>query len=301
MTGAGPLTLRIPGRELSLLPGRPLVMGIVNAGSDSFSDAVRHASLGQRFDHAMGLVADGADLIDVGGESGVTYTAPTAPDVEIELVAPLVARLVAEGVIVSVDTWKPEVAGAAVEAGAGILNDVSGLADVGLADVAARSGCALVLMHTRARPKQVSFPDYGGRVVEDVESFLADRIELACSRGVDFGQLIVDPGPDFAKTPSESADVLRSLARLRRLGRPVLLPVSRKYVIGAITGRPPHERLAGTLAALGHGVAAGASIVRVHDVAAAVDYLAVRRVLDGLDPFPDFDGDDERLKWIRAR
>jgi dihydropteroate synthase len=125
-------------------------------------------------------------------------------------------------------------------------------------------------------------------------------MDMALERGVRPGQLIVDPGPDFAKTPAESADVLRALPALHALGRPILLPVSRKYVIGAITGRPPGERLAGTLAALLHGVAAGAAIVRVHDVAAAVDALAVWRVLEGIDPLPAFDAGDERLKWIRA-
>ena len=123
---------------------------------------------------------------------------------------------------------------------------------------------------------------------------------LAVEHGVTFEQILVDPGPDFAKTPQESAAVLRAIPRLHELGRPILLPVSRKYVIGAITGRPPAERLAGTLAALLHGVAAGAAIVRVHDVAQAVDALAVWRVLEGLDEVPEFDADDDTLKWIRS-
>jgi dihydropteroate synthase len=202
--------------------------------------------------------------------------------------------------MVSVDTWKPEVAQAVADAGAAIINDVSGLADPRLADVAAASGAALVVMHTRARPKEEHFADYGGAVVDDVETFLRERLELAMARGVAAEQLLVDPGPDFAKTPAESAEVLRALPRLHALGRPILLPVSRKYVIGAITGRPPGERLAGTLAALLHGVAAGAAIVRVHDVAAAVDAIAVWRVLEGHDPVPEIDGDDDALKWIRA-
>lgn len=298
MSSSPPL-LRLPGRDLRIERGRPLVMGIVNANPDSFSDAVRLETTGRRFDHAMGLVADGADLIDVGGESGVTYTGVTAAEVEAERVVPLVERLAAEGVLVSVDTWKPPVADAAIAAGAGILNDVSGLADPGLADVAARTGAGLVVMHTRAAPKEEHFADYGGRVVEDVEAFLRERMALARERGVAEEQLIADPGPDFAKTPAESAEVLRALPRLHALGRPILLPVSRKYVIGAITGRPPDERLAGTLAALAHGVAAGAAIVRVHDVAAAVDFLKVWRVLEGLDEVPGVDPEDDRLKWIR--
>ena len=292
--------LAVPGRTLALEAGRPLVMGIVNANPDSFSDSVRLDTLDRQVEHALGLVAAGADVIDVGGESGVTYTGVTAAEVEIARVVPLVERLVAAGVLVSVDTWKPEVAGAAVDAGAAILNDVSGLADPRIADVAAASGAALVVMHTRAQPKREHFADYGGDVVADVEAFLRERMAVAVKRGVAPEQLLVDPGPDFAKTPQESAEVLRALPRLRALGRPILLPVSRKYVIGAITGRPPGERLAGTLAALLHGVAAGAAVVRVHDVAAAVDAIAVWRVLEGLDPVPAVDGEDDALKWIRA-
>jgi dihydropteroate synthase len=293
------MRLRLRDRVLDLDPHRPLVMGIVNAGPDSFSDSVRLRTVDALLARARELVGDGADLIDVGGESGVTYTGPTPEAVEIERVAPLIERLAADGVMVSVDTWKPAVAQAAVDAGAVLLNDVSGLRDPALADVAARTGAGLVVMHTRAAPKQESFPDYED-VVEDVVEFLRERCALAVSRGVDPEQLVVDPGPDFAKRPTESVEVLRALPRLHELGRPVLLAVSRKYFLGAITDRPPDARTAGTLAALGHGVAAGAAIVRVHDVAAAVDYLRTRRVLEGVEEMPPFDEDDEKLKWIRA-
>jgi dihydropteroate synthase len=294
-------TLRLPGRTVTFSPGRPLVMGIVNANPDSFSDAVRHTTLGAQVEHALGLVADGADLVDVGGESGVTYTGTTAEEVEIARVVPLVERLVAEGVLVSVDTWKPAVARAAVAAGAAIVNDVSGLRDPGLADVAAATGAGLVVMHTRAAPKQVGFPGYPGGVVTDVVEFLRERCALARERGVGEEQLLLDPGPDFAKRPQESVEVLRALPRLRaELGRPVLAAVSRKYFLGAITGREPADRLAGTLAAVAHAAAAGAAMVRVHDVAAVVEFLATQRVLTGIAEIGAFDGDDERLKWIRT-
>jgi dihydropteroate synthase len=296
-----PATLSLRGRTVPIEPGRPLLMGIVNAGPDSFSDRLRLRTLGDQVDHALSLIADGADLIDVGGESGVTYTAPTAAEVEIERVVPLVERLAAEGVTVSVDTWKRDVAAAAVAAGAAIINDVSGLRDPALADVAAATGAALVVMHTRAAPKQASFAGYEGAVVDDVAAFLPERLALARGRGVHDEQLIVDPGPDFAKSPQESVEALRSIGRLVALGRPVLLAVSRKYFIGAITGREPQDRLAGTLAAVGYGVAAGAAIVRVHDIAAVVDHLRVSRVLEGADPVPEFDAQDDRLKWIRSR
>ncbi len=295
---------RCPLRRRSPLPPlsppmstRPRLMGIVNASPDSFSDAVRLPRLEDQVAHALRLVAEGADVIDVGGESGVTHTPPTAADVESERVVPLVAALAAEGVTVSVDTWKPEVADGALGAGATILNDTSGLRDPALADIAARHGAALVVMHTRAAPKERHFPGYGDGAAADVGRFLAERVQLARERGV--RELIVDPGPDFAKTPAETVDVLRAIDSVRALGLPWLAAVSRKYFVGVITGRPPGERLAGTLAAVGWATDNGAAIVRVHDVRAAADFLAVRSVLQGEAEVPDYDPDDESLKWIR--
>jgi dihydropteroate synthase len=183
---------------------------------------------------------------------------------------------------VSVDTYKPAVARAAIGAGACIVNDVSGLRDPELAEVCAETGAALVLMHTRAAPKQ-KLLDSGldGRALEDVEEFLRERIAVALERGMDFEQLMLDPGPDFGKTPAQTVEVLRALERLHELERPLLLAVSRKDFVGAITGRPPRERLAGTLAAVGHGADAGAHMLRVHDVRDVADYLSVRDVLGG--------------------
>ena len=274
-------------------------MGIVNANPDSFSDAVRLDTLDAQVAHALALVADGADIVDVGGESGVTYTDATAVDVELGRLLPLVERLVAQGVTVSVDTFKPEVAGPVLDAGAAILNDTSGLRDPALAEHCARTGAALVVMHTRAAPKHEHFAAYDGGVAEDVSAFLQERCAVAERAGVPRERLILDPGPDFAKTPEETVAVLRELERLRALGLPLLLAVSRKYFLGAITGRAPDERLAGTLAAVGWAADQGAAIVRVHDVRAAADFLAVRAVLDGRLEVPAFDAADERLKWIR--
>ena len=277
---------------------RPLVMGILNATPDSVSDGERYLTLEAQVGRARELLAAGADLLDVGGESGRTDVAAVSEDEEIDRVVPLVAALAAEDVVVSVDTWKPGVARAVVDAGAAMLNDVSGLRSPELARIAAESGAALVLMHTRADPKTERFPPYDD-VVADVEAMLRDLIDRARSLGVPDEQLVIDPGPDFAKTPTESVEVMRRLGELRALGRPLLLAVSRKYFIGAITGRPPLERLGGTLAALGHGVDNGAAILRVHDVAEAVDYLRVRGVLRGQAEIPaDFDPSDERLKWV---
>ena len=293
------MKLRLRGMTIDVVAGDPLLMGIVNANRDSFSDAVRLDTLGDQVEHALGLVADGARLIDVGGESGVTYTDVSDDEVEVQRVVPLVRALVAEGVLVSVDTWKTSVAERVLEAGAHLINDTSGLADPRMAELCAASGAGLVVMHTRAAPKQVGFPDYGGDVRGDVARFLAERLDVARAHGVPDEQLIVDPGPDFAKTPAESVEVLADLKALHALGRPVLAAISRKYFVGAVTGRPPHERLAGTLAALAEAVDAGAAIVRVHDVRDAADFLAVRGVLRGERPMPAFDAGDEQLKWIR--
>lgn len=293
-------TLTLRDRAFALHPGRPLVMGIVNANPDSFSDAVRTTTLEAQIALARRLVADGADVIDVGGESGVTYTDITAAEVERDRVVPLVRALVAEGMCVSVDTWKAPVAEAALDAGAHVLNDVSGLRDPALADAAACTGASLVVMHTRAAPKQEHFADYGGDVVGDVVSFVTERCALAVDRGVDPARLIVDPGPDFAKSPAESVATLRAIGELRALGAPWLAAVSRKYFLGAITGRPPAQRLAGTLAAVGFAADMGAAMVRVHDVAAAVDFLATRAVLAGQAEVGEVDPDDDALKWIRA-
>ena len=276
-------------------------MGIVNANPDSFSDAIRLDTLDKQVAHALALVGDGAAMIDVGGESGVTYTDASADDDEAERVVPLVRALTREGVTVSVDTWKASVAERALDAGASVVNDTSGLADPRMAELCAQAGAALVVMHTRAAPKQADFPDYGGDARGDVVRFIAERCALAADHGVASEQLIVDPGPDFAKSPAESVEVLADLRALQALGRPILAAISRKYFVGAITGRPPHERLAGTLAALGEAADAGAAIARVHDVRDAADFLAVRGVLRGERDMPAFDADDERLKWIRYR
>jgi dihydropteroate synthase len=294
------IELRLGRRRVRVEPGRPLVMGIVNAGPDSFSDAVRLTTLERQAEHALALAADGADIIDVGAESGVTYSAESDAEHEAALVLPLVQRLVGEGLTVSVDTYKPAVARAVLEAGAAMINDVSGLRDPELAELAASSGAALVLMHTRAAPKRERFPDYGGDVAGDVEAFLADRMALARALGVADEQIVLDPGPDFAKTPAQTVAALRALDRLHAFGRPLLLAISRKYFLGAITGRPPAERLAATLGAVAWAASAGAGLVRVHDVAAVRDVLAVGDVLAGRAEVPAFDADDDALKWIRG-
>lgn len=274
------MRLALRDRTLELESGRPLLMGVVNASPDSFSDGGAARGLDAQARLAHELVEAGADLIDVGGESGRTDRPPLAPREEAARVVPLVERLAGEGLAVSVDTWKPEVARAALAAGALMVNDVSGLREPALADACAETGAGLVVMHTRAAPKRKAFPHYAD-VRADVLAFLRERLALARERGVGEERLVVDPGPDFAKTPAETVAVLRALPELAALGRPVLLAVSRKDFVGALTRRMPRERLAGTLAALAEGVDAGAHILRVHDVRATADFLAVRAALRG--------------------
>jgi len=276
------LRLRAVDRLLELGP-RPLLMGIVNASPDSFSDGGRNRTLDGRVELACELLAAGADILDIGGESASTGRPPVEVGEEIERVVPLIERVAGElGAIVSVDTYKPAVARAAIAAGATIVNDVSALRDPALAEICAQTGAALVVMHTRAAPRErMQDPDLYGDIVSEVIAFLRERTALAIAAGVSPEQLIVDPGPDFAKTPAQTITLLAGVQRLHELKLPLLMAISRKDFIGALTGRAPRERLAGTLAALAHGADAGAHIFRVHDVAAAADFLAVRAALAG--------------------
>lgn len=297
-----PRRLRACGRELEIGP-RPWLMGIVNASPDSFSDGGLHAGRDAQLQHAERLLAEGAQILDVGGESASTGRPPVAVQEEIERVVPLVERIAGElGALVSVDTYKPEVARAAVAAGACIVNDVSGLRDPSLAGVCAETGAALVLMHTAAAPRERrQDPDLYDDVAGEVLAFLHERLELALAQGMDREQLIVDPGPDFAKTPAQTIALLACAERLGELERPVLMAISRKDFIGALTGRAPRERLAGTLAALAHGIDRGAHIFRVHDVAAAADFLGVLAALRGEDTPPQDLRLGEEIRYQRAQ
>jgi dihydropteroate synthase len=275
---------RLRARELTLeLGARPLLMGIVNASQDSFSDGGVYSTLDAQTELARKLLAAGADMLDIGGESASTGRPPVEVQEEIALVVPLIERVAGElGALVSVDTYKAAVASAAIDAGARIVNDVSGLRDPELADVCARTGAALVLMHTHAPPRtRLQDPELYADVTAEVLAFLAERVELALSRGMSEEQLIIDPGPDFTKTPAQTIRMLRETDRLHELGRPLLMAISRKDFIGALTDRGPRERLAGTLAALAHGAEHGGHIFRLHDIEAAADFLTVRAALDG--------------------
>ena len=270
------MILRLRDRELEL--SAPVLMGIVNATPDSFSDRQGEKRLEDLVEQAHRLAEEGAAIVDVGGESGRTDTEAVPVKEEIARVVPVVERLAEQGALVSVDTWRGPVASAALDAGATMINDVSGLSDESLVAVCAATGAALVITHTQAPPKTKAFPRYDD-VVASVREFLGERMAAARAAGVEAGRIVLDPGIDLAKTPAESVELLRRLPELAALGRPLLLAVSRKDFVGALTDRPPAERDAGTLAAVGAAVEAGTRIIRVHDVAGARDYLRVRDAL----------------------
>jgi dihydropteroate synthase len=257
-----------------------ILMGIVNATPDSFSDREGAKSVDELAALAHELAGAGAAIVDVGGESGRTDREAVPVEEEIERVAPLVQRLAADGLTVSVDTWRAPVAHAALAAGAAMVNDVSALSDPGVADACAAAGASLVITHTRLPPKVKGFPAYDD-VVADVIELLGERAAEAERRGVARERLVFDPGIDLGKTPPESIELLRRLPELAALGGPLLVAVSRKDFVGALTGRSPAARDAGTLAAVDRAVEGGAAILRVHDVAAVRDYLLVRAALRG--------------------
>jgi len=268
---------------VELVLDRPVLMGVVNATPDSFSDAGRHPTTEARLALVDEMVEAGASIIDVGGESGVTGVPPVDAEEETRRILPLieVVRARHPGLVISVDTYKPTVAAVALAAGAAIVNDISGLLNPELADVTAAHGGALVVMHTRAPPKEkLTDPGAYTDVVDDVRSFLEEKVAEAIGRGVAPESIIVDPGPDFAKTPHQTVEVLRHLHDVNPEGRPLLLAISRKDFIGAVTSTPPEDRAEGTLAALAALVAPG-RIFRVHDVRGAARFLRVLDALEG--------------------
>jgi dihydropteroate synthase len=281
--------LRLRDRELDL--SRPVIMGIVNATPDSFSDRQGPKEPDELADLGLRLMEEGAAIVDVGGESGRTDTEAVPVELEIERVVPVVERLAGGGALVSVDTWRGQVARAALDAGAHMINDVSGLSDESVAAACAEAGAALVITHATAPPKTKVFPHYDD-VVTSVRDFLQERAAAAGAAGVGEEHIVFDPGIDITKSPTESVELLRRLPELAELGPPLLLAVSRKDFIGALTERPPAARDAGTLAAVGAAADGGAKIVRVHDVAGTRDFLHVHDALrrgadDGLALAPD--------------
>ncbi|MCE4557740.1 dihydropteroate synthase [Pelomonas cellulosilytica] len=260
---------------------RPRVMGIVNVTPDSFSDGGHHDEARAAIAHCERLVAEGVDILDIGGES----TRPGAPrvdaDAEWARIAPVLAAAVTLGVPVSVDTWKPEVMRRALDAGADIINDVQALQADGALAAVAGSGAGVCLMHMRGEPvSMMALADYED-VVAEVAAFLSERARLVRAAGVSADCIALDPGYGFAKTAEHNLTLLAGQQRLAALGYPLLVGWSRKRTLGDITGRPVEQRLAASLAAALRAVSAGALVLRVHDVAATVDAVKVWAAVDG--------------------
>jgi dihydropteroate synthase len=260
-------------RVLSL--DRPLVMGIVNVTPDSFSDGGRYATYSAALTHAKRLIDEGADLLDIGGESTRPGASDVPVDAELERVIPLVVALGGTGVPVSVDTSKPEVMRAALAAGAAIINDVRALQEAGAEAVAAQADCGVVLMHMQGAPRTMQAAPQYRDVVGDVAAFLEQRVAALVAGGVARARIAVDPGFGFGKTVEHNFTLLRHLRRFATLGCPLLVGLSRKSMLGAATGRTVDERLHASVAAAVLAVERGARIVRVHDVAATRDALNV--------------------------
>jgi dihydropteroate synthase len=254
---------------------RPLIMGVVNVTPDSFYDGGRHANARTAIEHARRLVEEGADLLDVGGESSRPGADPVAPDEELRRVLPVLDGLREVGVPISVDTAKPEVMRAVLEHGAAMINDITALASPGALESVARTEAGVCLMHMQGRPRTMQADPVYADVVAEVRDFLEARVEACAAAGIARERIVLDPGFGFGKTVDHNLALLARLGDIAALGFPVLAGWSRKSSLGRITGRPAEDRLAASLAAALLSVQHGARMVRVHDVAATRDALAL--------------------------
>jgi len=259
---------------------RPRVMGIVNVTPDSFYDGGVHPDAARALDHARAMVADGADLIDVGGESTRPGALLISEADELGRILPVISALAREGVLVSVDTMKPAVMREAIAAGAVMVNDVRALRQRGALDVVADSNVAVCLMHMQGEPRTMQEAPVYGDVVHEVRDFLIERALVCEGAGVTRARIVLDPGFGFGKTVAHNLALLKHLDVLVQSGYPVMAGLSRKASIGVITGRDPADRLAGSVAAALAAMARGARIVRVHDVRATVDALKVWQAVE---------------------
>ena len=269
---ASPGFWRTSRRTLDL-SGRPLIMGILNVTPDSFSDGGLWTDLGRAVARAVAMVEEGADIIDIGGESTRPGAAQVSEDEELRRVIPLIERLAARlNVPLSIDTTKSTVARRALAAGAEIVNDISGLIfDAGMAETVAAGRSGLVVMHTRGRPEVMQHDTFYPSVVSEVRSALASMMQRALAAGISLEQVVIDPGIGFGKDRAGNLQLLRSLRELLVLGRPLLIGTSRKGVTGSAAGRTVDNRLFTTAATVALAVANGAGVLRVHDVSAMRD------------------------------
>lgn len=257
--------------------GRTLVMGVLNVTPDSFYPASRRPALEEAVEAGRAMIAAGADIIDVGGESTRPGSEPIGEQAEIDRACPVIERLRGEDrVTISIDTSKAAVAAAALDAGAGMVNDVTALrGDPEMKALVARRGVPVVLMHMRGTPRTMQQNPFYADTIAEVRAELLALMREAQAAGIGTDRIVLDPGIGFGKRPEDNLRLLRDLGRIRELGCAVLIGLSRKSFLGAVTGRAVEERLAATIAANTLAVLAGADIVRVHDVPEAVDMARV--------------------------
>ncbi len=255
---------------------RPLVMGVVNVTPDSFSDGSVHFSADAATQHALALIEQGADILDIGGESTRPGADPVSEAEELRRIIPVLHNLRDCGKPLSVDTFKPAVMRAALEAGADLINDIYALRMPGAVDViAAHPNCGVCLMHMQGEPKTMQIAPSYTDVTTDVYQFLAERKAAVMQAGVAEGRICLDPGYGFGKTMQQNFQLLREQDRLSGLHSPLLIGLSRKTMIGSVTGRAPQDRVAGSIAGALAAATRGAAIIRVHDVAQTTDALKV--------------------------
>jgi dihydropteroate synthase len=275
-----PESISFRGRTF-LCGERTYIMGILNVTPDSFSDGGEHDTADSAFRHAMDMLEAGADIIDIGGESTRPGADPLPVDEELQRVLPIVERLASQtDAVISIDTYKAEVAERCLDFGAHIINDVSALrGDGDMASVISRYNAPVVLMHSKGRPTHMQADPTYECVVGEVYGFLAERMAYACERGISPCNIILDPGIGFGKTPQHNLEIMRRLAEFKSLGRPILRGTSRKSTIGKVLQKPVQDRIWGTAATVAMAIAAGADIVRVHDVA---EMAMVARMTDAI-------------------
>lgn len=261
----------------------PLVMGILNVTPDSFFDGGKHHTMEGALDHALRMIEEGADIIDIGGESTRPYADPVPEEEELRRIVPVIEALRASSdILISVDTYKAGVADAALCAGADIVNDISGLTyDDAMAQVVARNDAWVVIMHIKGTPRNMQVDPHYDDVVAEIGEFLRLQMDHAVRAGVDPEKIILDPGIGFGKRVEDNLRILKMLGEFKKLGRPVLIGTSMKSFIGKAAGLPVEERVEGTLASFAVALMNGADILRVHDVKKAKKVLmTVKAVMD---------------------
>ncbi len=276
MTSHSELTGPFICGKYQLQLSRPQVMGIVNVTPDSFSDGGKYTSTQVAVSHALTLIAEGADILDIGGESTRPGAAPVPLDEELSRVIPVIEALKGVSTVpLSIDTYKPEVMRQAIAAGADMVNDVRALQEPGALDVVVNTNVGICLMHMQGNPQTMQMAPHYEDVVVDVEQFLADRLQACISHGIAKNRIILDPGFGFGKTREHNIRLIQQLEKLHSIGQPLLVGLSRKSVLGAIAGGDENQRLYASIAASVISAMKGAKIVRVHDVKATVDALKV--------------------------